>query len=362
MAEAEDDESEKPHEPTHQKLLDARNKGEVVRSQDLTTAASYGGFLLTGLAIGAGSITTLSETMMPFLAQSNHLSELVFEGHGLAALGGFISTICLSMMGWFVIPAGLALLSVLGQQSLVISGERLLPKLSRINLVENAKKKFGFSGLFEFFKSFVKLVVFSVGLGIYLTIRLNDVVASFFSNPAMISALMMRMLIEFMFVVLAVSIVLGVLDYLWQHYDFMRQHRMSLRELKQEHKSSEGDPHMKQERRRRGHQIASEQMMADVPTSDVVIMNPTHYAIALKWSRKQGAAPVCVAKGADHIALAIRDCARETGVPVRHDPPTARALYAGTIIGHEIDPKYYSAVAAAIRFSETMRRRARSFG
>jgi len=99
-----------------------------------------------------------------------------------------------------------------------------------------------------------------------------------------------------------------------------------------------------------------------VPDADVVIVNPTHYAVALKWSRAPGSAPTCVAKGVDHIALSIRELAEENGVPIRHDPPTARALYATTQIGDEIDSDHYRVVAAAIRFAETLRRRAKKFG
>jgi len=170
------------------------------------------------------------------------------------------------------------------------------------------------------------------------------------------------MMVEFMSVVLLIALAIGAVDYVWQHFDPMRKNRMSHREVRDEHKQHEGDPHMKQERRQRATRIAGEQMMADVPEADVVIVNPTHYAVALKWSRLPGAAPVCVAKGVDHVALAIRDMALSSGVPVRHDPPTARALHATTAIGQEIAPDHYRAVAAAIRFAETMRRKARSFG
>lgn len=362
MESSQDDDSEKPHEPTEQKLLEARRKGEVVRSQDVTTAAAYGGFLLAGLVIGAGSITAAGGAMMSLIEQAHRLADQMFTGHGPAALKGAVGTICLAVSAWLLVPAGLSLLSVLAQRSFVVAGEKLHPKISRISIIQNAKKKFGPSGLFEFFKSFLKLVIFSASLGVYLSLRMDDTITALFSDPALIGALMMRMLAEFMVVVLAVSALIGALDYLWQRYDFLRQNRMSQQEVKEEHKRSEGDPHLKQERQQRGHRIASAQMLAEIPKADVVIMNPTHFAVALKWSRAPGAAPVCVAKGVDHLALAIRDCARENKVPVRHDAPTARALHASTEIGREIDPRHYRSVAAAIRFSETMRRRARSFG
>lgn len=362
MAQGMDDDTEKSHEPTPQKLLEARKKGDVIRSTDLITAASYGGFLLAAIAIGPATVDRAGSAMIVLFDQSGPLADLVFQGGGTSALSGLLVAISLALLGWYLIPAGLALLSVFAQNSFVMSSDKIKPKASRVNPIQNAKKKYGPSGLFEFLKSFLKLVAFSVCLGLYLDHRLDDMAATLFSSATLVGVLMGRMLIEFMAVVLAVSIMIGGLDYLWQRHDFLRQNRMSFQELKEEHKRSEGDPHMKQERRQRAHRIASEQMLADVPGADVVIVNPTHYAVALKWSREPGAAPICVAKGVDHIALAIRNCAMEHGVPVRLDPPTARALHATTDIGQQIDSDHYRAVAAAIRFAETMRRRARSFG
>ncbi len=181
-------------------------------------------------------------------------------------------------------------------------------------------------------------------------------------DPKIVGALMTRVIIDFMFVVLLIALGVGAIDYLWQHHDHLRKNRMSHKEIRDEHKQQEGDPYLKQERRQRGSQIASQQMMADVPEADVIIVNPSHYAVALKWSRAPGSAPICVAKGVDHIARTIRECAMENGVPIHRDPPTARAIHASTEIGQEIDPDQYRSVAAAIRFAEMMRRKARSFG
>ncbi|MEM1316396.1 MAG: EscU/YscU/HrcU family type III secretion system export apparatus switch protein, partial [Pseudomonadota bacterium] len=138
--------------------------------------------------------------------------------------------------------------------------------------------------------------------------------------------------------------------------------RMSLQEIRDEQKNAEGDPHLKSERRRRGQKIATNRMLLEVNKADVVMVNPTHYAVALTWSRKPGAAPECVAKGVDEVALAIRARAAEAGVPVREDPACARALYATVELGEEIRPEHYRAVAAAIRWAETVRQAAREAG
>ena len=127
-----------------------------------------------------------------------------------------------------------------------------------------------------------------------------------------------------------------------------------------ETKKQEGDPHMKQQRRERGTQIAMNKMLCDVPNADVIVVNPTHYAVALKWNRDGGEVPVCVAKGVDEVAGRIREIAAENAVPIYSDPPTARALHATVEIGAPILPDHYRAVAAAIRFADRMRQLARA--
>ena len=151
---------------------------------------------------------------------------------------------------------------------------------------------------------------------------------------------------------------ISTLDYFWQRAQFLRKQRMTLKEVRDETKETEGDPLTKQQRRQRAYEIASNQMLADVPQADVVIVNPEHYAIALQWERTAGSAPICIAKGVDEIAARIREVAAEHAVPVYRDPPTARALFATTDLGEEIPIDLYRAIAAAIRFADAMRKKA----
>ncbi|WP_397541801.1 EscU/YscU/HrcU family type III secretion system export apparatus switch protein [Roseovarius salis] len=357
-----DDDADKSHEPTRHKLEEARKKGEIARSADLNTAAAYGGILVTAVAFGAASTERVSAALMVLIDQSDGLAPLFFDGPAAAPAAGLLLALVLGLAVWFVVPAACALLSVLAQKSLILAPSKLQPRISRVDPVQNAKNKYGPTGLFEFAKSFAKLLFYSLLLGAFLVYRFSDMAGAIHAEPVMVGALMARLMIEFMSVVLVISLVIGGVDYLWQHYDHLRRNRMSHRDVKEEHKQHEGDPHMKQERRQRGTRIATEQMMADVPDAEVVIVNPSHYAVALAWSRLPGSAPVCVAKGVDHLALAIRERAVEAGVPVRRDPATARALFATTTIGEEIAPDHYRAVAAAIRFAEAMRRKARALG
>lgn len=353
-----DEDTEKTLEPTQHKLDEARKKGELARSADLTAACAYVGFLITGLAVGAQTVSFVSTRLMVLIDQASELSGLMFAGHAAAPVGGLMGDVSLGLAPWMIIPALMALLSLFATRTLVFSPSKLELKLSRINPISNAKNKYGLSGLFEFGKSFLKLVVYSIVLGIFLNWRLPALESALYAEPRGIGALLGQVLSEFMLVVCIAALAIGTLDFLWQHFDHRRKNKMSHKEVQDEVKQQEGDPHMKGERRARAAQIASDQMMADVPKADVILVNPTHYAVALKWSRAPGAAPECVAKGVDHMALAIREIAAKNGVPIRHDPPTARALYATTKIGEQIDPGHYRAVAAAIRFAETMRRRA----
>ena len=192
--------------------------------------------------------------------------------------------------------------------------------------------------------------------------RLPDLVQSVETGPRACAGLLVHLCFQFLVLALLIAIALGVVDAIFQFQEHRRRNRMSRKDIRDEAKDAEGDPHMRQARRFRAQSIAASRMMADVPAADVVIVNPTHYAVALRWSRAPGSAPVCVAKGVDEIAATIRRIAQEAGVPVHHDPATARALHGTVEIGQEIEEAHYAPVAAAIRFAERMRHKARERG
>jgi len=360
MSGAGDDDSDKTHEPTPQKLKKSRDKGEVARSTDLSVAASYVGLLLASMAVGGNSIQLMGTQMMALLDQPERFAPLVFDGGPLQApFGLFLRGTIQAIAPWFVVPAAVVLLSILAQRALVFAPSKIIPKMSRISVITNAKNKFGRSGLFEFFKSFSKLLLYSVCLGLFLRANLADIVAVVGTGPGLAVSLLVQLCLEFLFLVLLIAAGIGALDAIWQHNEHQRKNRMSRKEVTDETKDSEGDPHVKQQRRQFGQQIAMSHMLADVPTADVIIVNPTHYAVALKWERTPGTAPICVAKGVDEIAAAIRKSASLAGVPIHDDPPTARVLHATAELGQEIAEEHYRAVAAAIRFAEQMRVRAK---
>jgi len=358
---SEEDDSSREFEPTPHKLEEARKRGDLVRSAEITVAAAYGGFVLAALGLGGFSLTHFGSRAMVLLDQADQLSVQLLGG-GTALAGGIIGGLMITILPWFVLPAIFVLVALWAQRAVVVAPEKILPKLSRINPIANAGQKFGRTGLFEFLKSFVKLVVIAVILGKFILREFSTILLTQQLEAPQVTSQLMELIVEFVLLMLFLAIVIGGIDYLWQRAEFLRRNRMTRKELTDEMKQSEGDPHIKAQRRQKAVEIATKQMIADVAKADVVIVNPTHYAVALKWERGSRRAPVCVAKGVDEVAARIRAVAIEAGVPLHADPPTARALHASVEVGDEIHPEHYRAVAAAIRFAEKMRRRAGSRG
>lgn len=355
------DEGEKTHEPTQQRIDDARKKGDLPKSTDLTAAAGWGGLLVALWVVGPGAVRSTGTVLESYLARADVLAPRHFASDGglsaqivLEALAGFAPILAL--------PVVFVLVALFAQRAIVFAPEKLNPKLSRISPIAQAKNKFGPTGLFEFAKSSVKLLVISIVLAVYLTGETDHIASLAAAEGRLIPAEMARLALGLLMRIVIVAFIIAAVDVLWQQFDHKRKLRMSHQEMKEEHKRNEGDPMVRSQRRRRAEEIALNQMMAEVPGAAVVIVNPTHYAVALKWDRLSGGAPVVVAKGVDGVALRIREAAAAAGVPIHHDPPTARALDAAVEIGQEIEPAHYHAVAAAIRFAEAMRRKMRERG
>ena len=354
-----DDDAEKEFAASQRKLDDARREGDVPKSADLTAAAAQLGLLLALTALGAGSAIRLGAALSHLLSDATALSDSAFGTAGTGFAAALLLAVAAPILPWFALPAALALIALVAQRGVAFSAAKLVPKLSRLDPIANARQKFGPNGLVEFLKSMVKLIVVSVCLLAFLSGRLPRILAASALADRTGLALLMRTTLDFLILAGIVAGAIGALDLLWQRHAHNQKLRMTRKEMRDEHKDSEGDPHAKQQRRQRGYDIATNRMLQDVPKADVVIVNPTHYAVALKWDRKPGRAPICVAKGVDEVAARIRLAAMTAGVPLHSDPPTARALHATLKIGDEIHPDHYRTVAAAIRFAETIRKRAR---
>lgn len=353
-----EDDADKSHEPTQKRLDDARKRGEIAKSADLTTAAGYGGLLIVALLTGASALQMAGQAGAQLLGQADRLAPILLAG-GRAGSGGMISGFGVALAPLFLVPMMAALLVVAAQGALVFAPEKLAMKWSRLSPLANAQQKFGLDGLVSFAQSAAKLLVTGGLLAIFLPARGDEILASLQMSPAQGAAVMLDILLDFLFLALLATLVFGAADYFWQKLQHQRRNRMSRQELVEENKDSDGDPHAKSQRRQRGQDIALNQMLLGVGKADVIIVNPTHFAVALKWQRGDRSAPICVAKGVDEIAARIREAAAVAGVPLHSDPPTARALHASVEVGHPIRPEHYSAVAAAIRFAEAMRKRAR---
>lgn len=350
---------DKPYDPTPKKMEDARNKGEIVRSADLNTGVVYGGFLLSGVILAPWMVESLGQLTHMALGRADVLAPLMLGPGGDGPAVGLLSNPLLASTSVVLIPAGLLIVALLGQQALLFTPSKLAPKLSRLSPIENAKQKYGPQGLFQFAKSSVKLALVSILLALFLWARAETILAALYSTPGQVLELLGRLSLDFLMIVAFMTFVIGAVDWFWEWSQLQLRNRMTRQELMDEAKSAEGDPYMKSERRQRGQAIAMNQMIGDVPTADVIVVNPTHYAVALKWDRAGGGVPVCVAKGVDDVARRIREAASEAAVPIFSDPPTARALHASVDIGAPILHDQYRAVAAAIRFADLMRVKAR---
>ena len=346
---------EKSYEATPAKLERARKKGDMARSQDLQTAAAYLGFCIVVLLSGGWAATVLGETLMKFLSRPGDLAALFTGGSAGAISLAVFGRIGLASAALFLVPATMIVVLLVAQRAVVIAPEKLVPKMSRINPVANAKQKYGPHGLFEFLKSSVKLTAIAAILGLAISFEIDRLPAYARMQGQFLPHLLLEQFWNIMTGVLIFAVAVSVMDFMWQRHSHLRKMRMTHQELKDESKQAEGDPHIRASRRERGREIANNRMLHDDAAADVVITNPTHYAVALKWKRGDGSVPVCVAKGEDELARRIRMRAEQEQVPVHEDPPTARSVHALVEVGQQIRPEHYKAVAAAIVFADRLR-------
>lgn len=356
---AEEEEAEKSHEATPKKLEEARKRGELPKSTDLTAAASYLGLILSFVVLGPFAINTIGAAGILLFEAAELTTIADAQLSGAALIGHLLTQVVIAITA----IAGLPILFVIGaltaQRAWVFAPNRIAPKLSKISMLSGAKNKFGANGLFEFAKSAFKLCVVCGILGWFAVQNVETLLAAVALTTKQGFALLGDLIVQFLLMVFVLTLLVGGVDYLWQVASHLRKNRMSRKEVEDETKSTEGDPHHKQTRRQRGYEIAMNQMLAEVPKADVILVNPTHYAVALKWSRASTGAPILVAKGVDEIAARIREIAQDADIPIHSDPPTTRALHTTVEIGQQIAPEHYRAVAVAIRFAEKMRSKAR---
>ncbi|MEM6413911.1 MAG: flagellar type III secretion system protein FlhB [Pseudomonadota bacterium] len=368
MAEEQNDDQEKSHEATPQRIRKAREKGDVASSTEANTAAAYVGLMLALLALGGWTVSTAGARLKAFLARPDMFIGTHAGGNngvGSAFAGDAIMSAVLSVIVSFLpmilLPATFVILSMTAQQAIVFAPSKIEIKWSKISIVSNAQQKFGPKGLAEFVRSLLKLsliIAISSLAGFFFFERLPGYARL---DTVLIGRELFQVGIVFIGLFTGAAILVGAIDLPWRRAEHAKRLKMSYKELQDETKETEGDPYLKATRRDRARAVAQMQQMQEVPNADVVLVNPTHYAVALKWDRESGRAPVCVAKGVDEVAKRIREIATESGVPIHRDPPTTRSLYELVEVGDEIEREHYAAVAAAIHFAEEMRKKAREF-
>ena len=334
-------------DPTEYKIRKAREEGRVAKSQELSGAIVLLLPVLTLMAFAPWMMQTFTEMLRFFLLRTTTLEiddPVIFRVfiHYFIRLALPVTLTALL--------AGVAA-NILQNGGFIFSLKPITPQFSKI--VPNfgkffSKALFSAEGLFNFAKSLVKVVV--IALIAYVTIR-NEIPklvsmlnTSLWQAVLFIASMCSKLLLTAGIFFLAVSIP----DYIFQRHQFMESLKMSKQEIKEEYKQMEGDPLVKSRLRQRMRELLSQNMAVNVPKADVIITNPTHYAIAMQWDRATMRAPMLTAKGVDQLALRIKEIARDSGVPIVENRPLARALYAEVEIGDMIPDEYYQAIAVIL--------------
>ncbi len=347
MAENENGAS-KSEEATPRRLEEARNKGDVAKSMELAqVSALFGAF--AAVAMGGGALAhSLTDQLLPFIAHPDSI-------HLQGAAGQAVA--------WQVMMAAApALLAVMGgtllagvggnvlQHGVLFTTEKLKPDLTKLSPAEGFKRLFGIDGLMNFLRSVLKVLLVSAVAWWVLSPHAAELPGLVTMAPISLLGYAAGLARSLMFAVLALLALGGILDFIWQRQRFMERMKMTKEEVKEDFRQSEGDPHVKARQRQIRMDRARRRMIQQVPKATVVVMNPTHFAVALRYEQGETPAPQCVAKGLDAVALRIREVAEEAGVPIIEDPPLARALYANVEVDQIIPHQHYEAVAKIIGF------------
>jgi flagellar biosynthesis protein FlhB len=345
---SEEDDSQKTEEPTFKKLEESRNKGEVPMSKEMNNWVMLLAGTIVMIAMGGSMMRGFSEMFESLMINSYQYNM------GFSGVGKILSNLAVESMIYLIVPVLFlmvcALLGPFIQVGPLFAPEGIKPAISKISPMKGFSRLFSMRSLFEFLKGLIKICI----IGAVSAILLYPFFASIdhyvgLSIPLTIAEFKLLFL-RLMSGILVVLFILAVIDVLYQRMEHTKKMRMSRQEIKDEHRQTDGDPHMKGKLRQLRMQKAQQRMMQSVPTADVVITNPTHFAIALKYDGETMDAPVCVAKGMDEIALRIREVAKEHKVSVVENKLLARAMYEVVEIDQVIPVEHYQAVAEIISY------------
>ena len=357
MAEGADPES-KTEEASPRKLEEARKKGDVAKSPDVAAAMSLAGAAAVLLLGGGYFSQQMAEHLLPFIAEPHAMIGGLEAGAGveigmraLWAAAPFLAALMLA-----VIIGGVG--GNLAQSGILFTAEKIKPKWSAVNPLEGFKRIFGPDGIVQFIKTFLKLVAIGAVCWWVLKPHARELENLAAMSPAMILPFARDLAGSLMISALVFLAFTAGADFIWQKFRFAKRMRMTKEEMKEDFKQSEGDPHVKAKLRQIRMQRSRQRMMQAVPTATVIVTNPTHYSVALRYEPDQGdGAPICVAKGIDALALRIREVAKEHNVPIVENVPLARALYAAVEVDDIIPREHFEAAAKVIGFVMQARKR-----
>jgi flagellar biosynthesis protein FlhB len=347
MADEQDD-SQKTEDPTQRRLDQAHEQGDVVKSTEVSSFVLLVGATIAIAMFGQGAAENFVRSFRIFLEQPD---QLAVDPGGIMLLMRH----CVVSLGLMMAPI-LAVLAVMGvaghviQHRPVFSASRLSLDITKLSPWAGLKRMFGLDGFSNLGKGLIKMAI--VGVAVWTTVwpmRLT-LENSLTEAPVAVAADLSHIVIKLLIAALCVLAVIAAGDYFLQRYRFTKRNKMSRQEIKDEYRQSEGDPIIKAKVKQIRAERAKKRMMAEVPKATVVIMNPTHYAIALKYESGKMAAPICVAKGVDSLALKIREVAEENDVPVVENAPLARALYATVELDEPVPAEHFKAVAQVIGY------------
>ncbi len=348
-----DENEDKTEDPTQKRLDEALDRGDVAKSQEVNTWFVIAGGTLV-MSTFSGSIG--GGILMPMRNLIANSWMIHADGAGLLALGNSLGYAVLAAIG---VPLLMLMIAAVAgnmiQHRLVWSGESLKPKFSKISPGAGLKRIVGKQAAANFAKGLFKLIALGAVMVAVLWPERHRLEAFLHFDPAEILSVTTSLTVHLMGAVVAMLAAVAIADYFFQYRQWYERQKMSLKEMKDEFKQSEGDPHVKGKIRQLRQQRMKKRMMAAVPKASVIITNPTHYSVALSYDRGMPA-PVCVAKGVDNIAFKIREIAKEHDIPIVENVPLARALYATVEIDDEIPVEHYHAVAEIIGYVMGLKR------
>ncbi|MFV0623214.1 flagellar biosynthesis protein FlhB [Sphingomonas sp. ac-8] len=350
-----EDKDQKTHDPTDKKLSDARKKGDVAHAPEMRHAAIFAAALIVTGALGVWTVGRMGHLLLRLWGRADDFT-LSAEGAQSLATGTMaqLFAVLAPLLGTLV---AFALLGGLLQGRPTISWSRVSPKWSKLSPLSGAQRLFGKRALVEFAKTLAKVsAVVAVSLMVLWpkAVALDQFVGA---DPMVIGSAALDLIVMLLKSVAVLVGAIALSDLVYQRRSWLSKMRMSLQEIKDEHKQSEGDPKIKAKIRMIGMQRSRKRMMAAVPTASVIVTNPTHFAVALKYDHGKMGAPVVVAKGVDAVALRIREVATGANVPIVENRPLARALYAAVEIDHPVPAEHYAAVAEVIGYVMRLARR-----